>query len=310
MAIALQTAIFTFLKSQLMMLNFITWDIRPWIFEIGSFQVRYYSLLFGLGFIIGYYILVRIFTKENVSVEFLDKLTVYIILATILGARFGHCIFYEPDVYLKNPLKIILPFQGTIGKDFHFTGFQGLASHGGAIGILIGLYLYYRKYKISYLWILDRIAIVTALAGAFIRIGNFFNSEINGIPTTQPWGVKFMRVTDDFDRAAGEILPKHPAQLYEAIAYILIFALLIYLYKTKFEIVKKGFFIGLFLVTVFTARFFIEFVKDIQEDFEKGMVLNMGQILSIPFVLLGIYLLVRKDKEPKGAFKPGAKKKI
>jgi prolipoprotein diacylglyceryl transferase len=150
---------------------------------------------------------------------------------------------------------------------------------------------------------LDRIAIVTALAGAFIRIGNFFNSEIIGVTTEVPWGVKFLLASENYNIPISEVLPRHPAQLYEAIAYLIIFALLIYLYRIRYQVVKKGFFIGWFLITVFTARFFIEFVKDIQEPFEEGMALNMGQLLSIPFVILGIYLLSRKDTEPSGAMK-------
>ncbi|MBN1117086.1 MAG: prolipoprotein diacylglyceryl transferase [Bacteroidales bacterium] len=277
-----------------MLLSYITWNLRPQIFKLDSFELRYYSLMFGLGFIIAYYLLAKMYKREGVSLELLDKLTMYMILATIIGARLGHCIFYEPETYLLHPLKIILPFEGKIGQDFRFTGYQGLASHGGGIGILIGLYLYCRKYKITYLWILDRIAIVTALVGTFIRMGNFFNSEINGIPTDLPWGVKFMRAWDQYDAAAGEVLPKHPAQLYEALAYLLIFVLLTYLYNKRHQLVKQGYFIGLFLILVFSARFFIEFVKDIQVDFEQGMTLNMGQWLSIPFIISGIYLLRRK----------------
>lgn len=277
-----------------MMLNYIVWDIKPQILEFASFELRYYSLLFGLGFIIGYYIMSRMFKREGIDIELLDKFTIYVIVATIIGARFGHCIFYEPETYLKNPLKIILPFEGKIGVDFKFTGYQGLASHGGAIGLLIGIYLYSRKYKVPYIWILDRIAIVTALAATCIRVGNFFNSEINGIPTDLPWGVKFMQSWDSFDKAAGEVLPKHPAQLYEAIAYILIFVFLIYFYNNHLKKLKPGFFIGWFFILVFSARFFIEFVKDIQVAREANMALNMGQLLSIPFVLLGIYILRHK----------------
>jgi phosphatidylglycerol:prolipoprotein diacylglycerol transferase len=277
-----------------MILNYIVWNVRPQILQFSSFEIRYYSLLFGLGFIMGYYILSRFFKREGIEQELLDKLTIYVIVATIIGARFGHCLFYEPEIYLKHPLKIILPFEGKLGVNFKFTGYQGLASHGGAIGLLIGLYLYARKVKVPYLWILDRIAIVTALAATCIRVGNFFNSEITGIPTDLPWGVKFMRTWDSFDKAAGEILPKHPAQLYEALAYLLIFAFLIYIYNKKLDKVKPGFFIGWFFILVFSARFFIEFVKDIQVDFESGMPLNMGQLLSIPFIILGIYLLIHK----------------
>lgn len=303
MSIDVQTTIFTNLKLRKMILNYITWDLKPQIFNIGSFEVRYYSLLFGIGFIIGYYLLLRMYKKEGVSVELLDKLTIYVIIATILGARIGHCLFYEPSEYLANPLKIILPFQGKIGRDFRFTGYQGLASHGGVIGILLGIYLYARKFKLNYLWVLDRLSIPAALAAAFIRIGNFFNSEISGIPTTLPWGVKFMRVKDEFDIAANEILPKHPTQLYEALAYLAIFILLYYLYNRKYKTVKQGFFFGILMTTIFTARFFIEFVKDVQESFEKDMILNMGQLLSIPFVAVGIYLILRKDNKPALPFK-------
>jgi phosphatidylglycerol---prolipoprotein diacylglyceryl transferase len=279
------------------MLNYIVWNIKPQIIQFSGFEIRYYSLLFGLGFIFGYYIFTRMFKREGVDLELLDKLTLYVIVATIIGARFGHCLFYEPEVYLKHPLKIILPFEGKIGVNFKFTGYQGLASHGGAIGLLIGLYLYSRKYKVPYIWILDRIAIATALAATCIRTGNFFNSEINGIPTNLPWGVKFMQAWDGFDKAAGEVVPKHPAQLYEAFVYLLIFIFLMYFYNKKLKQVKPGFFIGWFFILVFTARFFIEFVKDIQVSREANMFLNMGQLLSIPFIILGIYLVNHKFEE-------------
>lgn len=303
MSVAVQTTIFTFLKLRKMSLNYITWDLRPQIFNIGSFEVRYYSLLFGIGFIIGYYLLLRMYKKEGVSVELLDKLTIYVIIATILGARIGHCLFYETSEYLAHPLRIFLPFQGTIGKDFRFTGYQGLASHGGALGILLGIYFYSKKFKLKYLWVLDRLSIPTALAATFIRMGNFFNSEITGIPTSLPWGVKFMRVKDDFDIAANEILPKHPAQLYEALAYLAIFILLYYLYNKKYKTAKQGFYLGIFLTMVFVARFFIEFVKDVQESFEKDMILNMGQLLSLPFIAVGLYLIFRKDNKPATPYK-------
>ncbi len=279
-----------------MILTYITWDVRPQIIKFDSFELRWYSLLFGLGFILGYYILQRIFKRENIKLELLDKLTFYIIIATILGARIGHCLFYEPEVYLKHPLKMFLPFTGTIGKDFRFTGFQGLASHGGAIGILLGLGLYARKFKVNYLWILDRLAIVTALAGACIRVGNLFNSEIYGVQTDLPWGFKFMREALYFNITPEQVVPKHPTQLYEALSYLLVFGILMFLYK-NYEKHKNGFFIGWFLILVFTARFLIEFVKEDQVGFEAGMTLNMGQILSIPFVMAGILLLVIKPKK-------------
>lgn len=279
-----------------MLLNYIIWDVRPQIIQFDGFEIRWYSLLFGLGFVFGYMIMQKMFKRENISLELLDKLTFYIIIATILGARLGHCIFYEPEVYLKAPWKIFLPFTGFPGNNFKFTGFQGLASHGGAIGILLGLWAYCRKFKVEYLWILDRIAIVTALAAFFIRMGNLFNSEIYGRATDLPWGFKFMRETLYYRITPEEVVPKHPTQIYEALAYLIAFGVLIFLYNKMYKKLKQGFFIGLFLILIFTARFFIEFVKEDQVAFEAGMTLNMGQILSLPFIIGGIWLLVRKSK--------------
>jgi prolipoprotein diacylglyceryl transferase len=280
------------------MIAFIEWNVRPQIIDFGIIEIRWYSLLFLLGFIAGYYILSKIFKKEGLSIDLLDKLTIYVVLSTIIGARLGHCLFYEPEIYLRHPFKMLLPFEGTIGKDFRFTGYQGLASHGGTIGIFIGIYLYARKTKLSYLWVLDRLVIVTALAACFIRLGNLFNSEIYGHPTNLPWGFKFMS-----EALAGtpvnQIVPKHPTQIYEAICYLLIFLILIYLYYKKYAKLKPGFFLGLFLILLFSSRFCIEFLKENQVGFEDKMPLNMGQILSIPFVVLGIYLVYRKIKQPQ-----------
>jgi prolipoprotein diacylglyceryl transferase len=278
------------------MVGYIVWDVKPWIVQFDSFELRYYSLLFGLGFIIGYYIMGRFFKREGIAIELLDKLTMYVILATIIGARFGHCLFYEPSEYLSQPWKIILPFEGWPGNNFRFTGYQGLASHGGAIGLLIGIYLYAKKFKISYLWVLDRIAIVTALAGAFIRFGNLFNSEIYGVQTDLPWGFKFMMEHHYHGTPVDAIVPKHPTQLYEGFSYLLIFGILMFVYHKYYKSIKQGFFVGLMLTLVFIARFLIEFVKEDQEAFEAGMSLNMGQLLSIPFILIGLYLMLRKGK--------------
>ncbi len=275
------------------MINYIVWDVKPQIADLGFIELRWYSLLFLLGFVFSYFILSKVFKKEGLSIELLDKLTFYVVISTIIGARFGHCLFYEPEVYLKNPLKIILPFEGRIGHDFHFTGYQGLASHGGAIGILIGLYLYSRKFKRPYLWVLDRVTMVTALAGCFIRLGNLFNSEIVGNPTALPWGVKFVRLAP-VNIPVEQIIPLHPAQVYESICYLIIFFILISIYFKKYPGLKPGLIAGLFFVLIFTARFFIEFVKQDQVDFEEGMALNMGQLLSIPFILGGFILIFRK----------------
>lgn len=277
---------------------YVTWDVKPQIFNLGSFEIRWYSVLFALSFIIGYYILSKIFRKEGLKIELLDKLSIYVILSTIIGARFGHCLFYEPEYYLNYPWQIILPWEGTPGKDFKFTGYQGLASHGGAIGLLIGLYIFHRVAKQSYLWILDRLAIVTALASAFIRTGNLMNSEIYGQPTNLPWGFKFMR--EQYQGIpVNEIVPKHPTQIYEALCYLITFFILQSLYNKKGKDIKPGLLLGIFLILVFTARFFIEYIKENQVDFEAGMVLNMGQWLSLPFIVGGIILLWFAFKKPK-----------
>lgn len=281
-----------------MLLNFITWNVKPQIVTLGSFEIRWYSILFATGFILGYIILSKIFKKEGIPIELLDKLTIYVVLGTIIGARLGHCLFYEPGYYLKHPLRIILPWEGTIGKDFKFTGYQGLASHGGAIGVILALYLFSRKYKKPFLWILDRLVIVTALAGFFIRMGNLMNSEIYGIPTKVPWGFKFMREAL-YGVPVSQIVPRHPTQIYEGLAYLMVFLLLYYIYRKQNTNLKQGLLFSLFLILVFAARFFIEFLKADQESFESHMPLDMGQILSIPFILTGIVILIvigRKNK--------------
>jgi len=277
-----------------MILNYITWDVKPQLIDFGSFEIRWYSMLFAAGFVLGYIILSKMFKKEGLTVELLDKLTIYVVVGTIFGARLGHCLFYEPEYYLQHPLEMILPVQF---DPFRITGFQGLASHGGAVGILISVYFFSRKFDKPYLWVFDRLVIVTALAGAFIRLGNLMNSEIYGRPTDLPWGFKFMR-----ERFYGvpiqDIVPKHPTQIYEALSYLAIFILLRHLYYKNDGKPKHGMIFGIFMVTVFTARFFIEFIKENQVDFENQMALNMGQWLSIPFVLAGLALWYWSVKKP------------
>ncbi len=270
-------------------LGAIHWNIKPEIFSIGSFELRYYTLCFLLAFVSSYILMLRIFKRENKPQELLDQLSIYIFVGTLLGARLGHCLFYEFDYYKDHPLEMILPFRYVNGQ-FSLTGFHGLASHGGAIGILVGIYLFCRKTKIDFLWITDRLVIVIALAGAFVRIGNFFNSEIIGLPSTLPWAVVFEQVDN---------VPRHPAQLYEALCYILIFVILWTTYHRKAAL-KPGYIFGLFLIMLFGARFAMEFFKENQEAFEDGMAYNMGQLLSIPFVATGVYLLLRPHK-PKAA---------
>ncbi len=254
----------------------IPWDVNPEIFRIPilghTIAVRWYGLLFASGFVFGYYIMRRMFRNEGLSDELLDKLTVYAALGTILGARLGHCFFYEPGFYLSHPLEIIKVWKG------------GLASHGAALGILIALWLFVKKEKKSYIWVLDRVVVVVALAGALIRLGNLFNSEIYGVETTLPWGFVFFR--------NGENAPKHPTQIYESLAYLITFAILMRLYWKNKGKTTPGLLFGLFLIMVFLFRFFVEFVKEEQVSFEKGMTLNMGQLLSLPFILLGVGILI------------------
>lgn len=264
----------------------ITWNIDPDIFHIGGFALRYYSVLFGLAFICSYYLLSKIYKKENVSLKLLNSLFIYVFVGTLAGARLGHVLFYEFDYFKKHLLEIILPFRINSNGSFEWTGYQGLASHGGAFGILIGVWLYCRKYKQSFLWTMDRLGIVVALSGFFIRTGNFFNSEIIGKPSTVPWAFVFVKV---------DAIPRHPAQLYEAILYLIVFIILLILYNKKNHQFQNGALFGFFLVMLFSVRFIVEFFKENQETFENNLPINMGQILSIPFIVLGIYFIAKKS---------------
>lgn len=273
------------------MLNlFIHWNVDPVIFHIGSFGVRWYSLGFLLAFLLGYIILdKKIFKRENVETKYLDSLLIYIFIAVLAGARLGHCLFYEPSYYLSGNhwIEIILPF-GRDASGWHFTGYEGLASHGAAIGILIALWLYYRNQHINPVWVLDRLVIIVALGGAFIRLGNLFNSEIYGVETSLPWGIVFER--------NHETVPKHPTQLYESLSYFIIFIVSFAVYCRKNGKLRPGAMFGWWLISLFGARFIIEFVKEEQVAFEKGMTLDMGQWLSIPFILLGVLMCVMAYK--------------
>lgn len=260
-----------------MLLNYINWNVDPEIVGFWGLSIRYYGLLFASSFFFGYIIMQKMFKKEGLTIELLDKLTVYMAVGTVIGARLGHCLFYQPDYYLSNPWEIIKIWHG------------GLASHGAAVGILIAIYYFSKKHKKPYLWTMDRIVIVVALAGFLIRMGNLMNSEIYGNPTELPWGFIFIR--------NGEVLPKHPTQIYEALSYLIIFVLLYFIYNKKGDQLKQGLIFGLFLILLFTARFFIEFIKEVQVNFEQGMSLNMGQWLSIPFILIGFFLLYRSLKQ-------------
>ena len=263
------------------MLYYIHWDPSPIILDLGFYELRWYSLLFALGFVFGYSIIKGYFKKAGLEDELLEKLTIYIVVATVVGARLGHCLFYDWDYYSNNIAEIFLPFR--FQPEFEFTGFQGLASHGGIFGIVLAVILFSRKYNVKSLWIYDKLSIVGALAGACIRFGNLMNSEIVGKPADVPWAFIFERV---------DSAPRHPGQLYEAFAYLTIFVVLFFLdRKNKRE---PGFIFGLFFILLFSARFIIEFFKANQSDFEADMVLNMGQLLSVPFILFGAILVYKK----------------
>ena len=265
---------------------FINWDVDPEIFRIGGISIRYYGLLFACAFLFGYKVEEKMFKSEGLSQVWLDKLWLYVAVATVIGARLGHCIFYDWGYYSQHPLEMILPVRFT--PSFEFTGYQGLASHWAAIGIIAGLWYYSRKVsKKSILWILDRAVIPIALAGFFIRMGNLMNSEIIGMATDLPWGFRFVNASGVADPQT----PRHPAQLYEAMCYLISFGILMHLYWRTRVKEKTGYLFGMFLLLIFAARFFIEFVKEPQEEFERTMVLNMGQVLSVPFILTGVGML-------------------
>lgn len=266
----------TLINNITLIISYITWDVSQVIINIGPLSVRWYGLLFALAFVFGFIILTRVYKLEKKPQTDLEQLSIYVILGTVIGARLGHCLFYDPVYYLSNPFEMIKVWEG------------GLASHGAAIGILTALYLFARKKKDQgMIWTLDRLVIVVALGGALIRLGNLFNSEIIGMQTDVSWAFIFTKVDD---------VPRHPAQLYESIAYFISFGIIYFIYLKKRETLKTGFLFGLFLIFIFGFRFFVEFIKEDQSAFEAGMILNMGQILSIPFVLMGLYYLIRKPK--------------
>lgn len=254
-------------------MDYFVWNINPVLLDLKIVQVRWYGLLFALAFLSGFYLMTKICEKEKKDLN-LDNLLIYIVLGTIIGARLGHCLFYEPLYYLSNPVKILAVWEG------------GLASHGGGIGVLTALYLFVRKNNESFLWLVDRLSIPTALAGAFIRTGNFFNSEITGIKTSVPWAVVFTR---------NDNIPRHPVQVYEAISYFIIFLVLLFLYKIRGKSIKKGSLFGIFLVMIFCVRIFLEFFKSVQSSYNVDFFLSTGQILSIPFIFAGLFLIFRKS---------------
>lgn len=263
------------------MLNYIIWDANPALIE-GPVTIRWYSLMFAIGFWIGFNIVARIFKHEGAPENWTSILLIWTVIGTVVGARLGHCFFYEWDFYSQHPGEILKIWKG------------GLASHGGTIGVILGVFGFsYFTTKRSPLWTFDRLVIPIALVGAMIRIGNLMNSEIYGHPTTLPWGFIFV------NGSSFNNVPCHPTQIYEALAYVALFVLLMWMYWKRNEEERPGLIFGTFLTVLFSARFLIEFVKNNQESFEDNMILNMGQLLSIPFILIGIYFIIRSLRRPR-----------
>ena len=282
-----------------MIYNKIKWEPSETIFKIGDFGIHYYSLMFVLAFTIGYYLMKRIFNKEKISEEFIEPLLVYVVFSTLIGARLGEVFFYNWDYYSNHLIEILLPirekenggFLFGLLNNYEFIGFRGLASHGASIGIILGLYIYQRKYNYKpLLWLLDRLSIPVSLGAFFVRIGNFFNSEIVGKYTGNNFGVIFIN--------RGETLPRHPTQLYESFGYLILFLILNYLYKNREN--NNGYLFGIFLSTMFTIRFIVEFLKESQGGFESKLTLfSTGQWLSIPMILSGLFIIIYSFKKLK-----------
>ena len=270
-----------------MMLLQIDWNPSPILFKIGPVAIRYYSLMFVIAFMLGLYLMKKIFINEKISLEKLDTLFIYVVVSTLIGARLGHFLFYDPQFLIEKPLEVILPFR--FSPKFEFTGFAGLASHGAAIGIIIAMYLFSKKVlKKSIFFILDRIVVPVAIGAMFVRIGNLMNSEIIGKPTNSNFGFVFKKLGEDF--------PRHPAQLYEAISYLGIFIILWFVYWKTAKKEKLGYIFGLFFVLLWSVRFVVEFFKEAQVDERASWALNTGQWLSIPLIFVGLYFMFRKEK--------------
>ena len=271
-------------------LLFISWNPDVIAFTIGSWGVRWYSLCWCIGLLLTYLLEAKLFKEQKIADEKFEPLFLYSFLGILIGARLGHCLFYEPEYFLSSPthmLEMIIPAKMGADGSWHFTGYTGLASHGGTLMFILALWLYSRHTKVPFLTALDNIAIVTPICACAIRMGNLMNSEIIGKPTDVPWAFIFEQVDQ---------LPRHPGQLYEAIAYFLFFFVGWWFYRRRPERVGTGFFFGLCILLIFTFRFFIEYTKEVQVSFENGMLFNMGQLLSVPFILLGAYWVWRGSK--------------
>ncbi len=266
-------------------LAYVRWNISPIILDLGLLSLRWYSLLFMTGIFISYQIVRQQFRRAKLPDRTFEAFVMYVLVGMILGMRLGHFLFYEPQVFLERPLEILLPFSNS--PKIRFTGYQALTSHGGALGILISLWLFVRKYPTVSTWfLLDQLALVAPLAGAFIRLGNLFNSEMIGHPTTVPWAFVF----PSFD-----LIPRHPTQIYEASGYLLVFVILL-AWKQQKKPYSPGVLFSLLLVLLFSVRFIVEFFKINQVPFEDGLILNMGQLLSLPFIVIGVVLFYYRRK--------------
>ena len=265
-----------------LLLNYILWNPDVELFSLFGFSIRYYSLLWAVGLGLAYYIVHWLYRDQHLSEALFEPLFFYCFIGILIGARLGHCLFYDWAYYHNHLVEMLLPVQFT-PDGMRFTGYQGLASHGGTIGLIAALWLYVRRTRLNFVHVLDNVAVATPATACCIRLGNLMNSEIVGKVTDVPWAFIFPREGME---------PRHPAQLYEALAYAVIFVIGFYLYKRWKDRLHRGFFFGWCLASIFTFRFFIEFVKAPQEAFEADMVLNMGQLLSIPFAVLGIACMI------------------
>ena len=266
------------------MLLSINWNPNPELFNLFGISIRYYGLLWAVGIFFAYVVVHYQYRDKKIEEKKFDPLFFYCFFGILIGARLGHCLFYDPGYYLSHFWEMILPIKFMPDGNWKFTGYEGLASHGGTLGLIIALWLYCRKTKLHYMDVLDMIAVATPITACFIRLANLMNSEIIGKPSDVPWAFIFERV---------DMQPRHPGQLYEAIAYLILFFIMIYLYKNYSKKLHRGFFFGLCLTYIFTFRFFIEFLKENQEDFENSMMFNMGQWLSVPFIIIGVYFMFR-----------------
>ena len=276
---------------------FITWNPSLEVFSIGAFSMRWYSLMWLIGLALAYLMVRWLYKKQGIANEKFEPLFIYCFMGILVGARLGHCIFYQPDYFLtswKGVIEMLLPIKIDAMGGWHMIGYQGLASHGGTLGLIITLLLYVRRFKVPVWTVLDNIAIATGITACCIRIGNLMNSEIVGKITDEslPWAFWFVQ-----NDGPQNVVLRHPGQLYEAIAYALLFGLMFWLYKKMPQRVGTGFYFGLCLAYIFTFRFFIEYYKEVQEAFEEGLPFDMGQILSIPFIIIGVYCMVKGLKK-------------